>query len=159
MKVYYGDGKGKTAAAIGQSVMAASEGKNVIIIQFLKARNKDEISFLSRLEPEIKLFRFEKSDRCFQDLSPDEQAEERMNLRNGMNYARKVMSTGECSVLILDEVLGLLENSIITVEDLAHIKELSDETELILTGTRMQAGLMELADEVYCLDTVKKQHM
>ena len=56
IKVYYGDGKGKTTAAIGQGIMAASEERSVIIIQFLKSRNREEMSFISRLEPEIKLF-------------------------------------------------------------------------------------------------------
>ena len=55
IKVYYGDGKGKTTAAIGQGIMAASEERSVIIIQFLKSRNREEMSFISRLEPEIKL--------------------------------------------------------------------------------------------------------
>ena len=101
IKVYYGDGKGKTTAAIGQGIMAASEERSVIIIQFLKSRNREEMSFISRLEPEIKLFRFEKSDACFADLTPEQKADEKANLRNGMNFARKVLSTGECNVLIL----------------------------------------------------------
>ena len=157
MKVYYGDGKGKTTSAIGQGILAASEGKNVIIIQFLKSKNQDEISFIRRLEPEIKLFRFEKSDACFADLTQEQQEEESMNLRNGMNYARKVLTTGECSVLILDEVLGLLENRIVSMEDLKQLRSLADEneTELIFTGIHVSDALIELADEVYCIQTVK----
>ena len=46
MKVYYGDGKGKTASAIGQGLLAAAEGESVILIQFLKCRNDSEINFL-----------------------------------------------------------------------------------------------------------------
>ena len=74
LQVYTGNGKGKTTAAIGQGIMAASEERSVIIIQFLKSRNREEMSFISRLEPEIKLFRFEKSDACFADLTPEQKA-------------------------------------------------------------------------------------
>ena len=35
-EVYCGNGKGKTALAIGQSLRVATQGKSVIVIQFLK---------------------------------------------------------------------------------------------------------------------------
>ena len=159
MKVYYGDGKGKTASAIGQGLLAAAEGESVILIQFLKCRNDSEINFLARLEPEMKLFRFEKGDAAFSELTPEQQAEESMNMKNGMNFARKVLATGECGVLILDEVLGLLENQIIGLEELRALKEQAKASgvELIMTGIHMQDAVLELADEVYSLDTVKSQ--
>lgn len=155
MKVYYGDGKGKTMSAIGRAILEASEGNQVIIIQFLKGRNPCEMSFLGRLEPEIKLFRFEKSDAGFSELTPEQRDDEIRNLRNGMNFARKVLSTGECGVLILDEVLGLLENEIISVEELRQLKNLAEETEIICTGTHAGKDLIDLADEVYRLESVK----
>ena len=34
-EVYCGNGKGKTALAIGQSLREATQGKSVIVIQFL----------------------------------------------------------------------------------------------------------------------------
>ena len=30
-------------------------------------------------------------------------------MKNGLNFAKKVLATGECDVLILDEALGLVE--------------------------------------------------
>ncbi|MBQ1688252.1 MAG: cob(I)yrinic acid a,c-diamide adenosyltransferase, partial [Lachnospiraceae bacterium] len=36
VQIYYGNGKGKTTAAMGQSIRAASKGLRTIIIQFLK---------------------------------------------------------------------------------------------------------------------------
>ena len=38
-EVYCGNGKGKTALAIGQSLRVATQGKSVIVIQFLKGRD------------------------------------------------------------------------------------------------------------------------
>ena len=114
--VFCGEGKGKTSAALGQAIFGASRGKSVIIIQFLKGKTGEKIDFIKRLEPEIKVFSFEKSDTDYQSLTPEEQQEEVMNIRNGMNFARKVLSTGSCDILILDEVLGVVDKVIITEE-------------------------------------------
>lgn len=149
VKIYYGEGKGKTIAAIGQAIRAASQGKSVIIIQFLKGKNDDEISFLKRLEPQIKLFRFEKSKNFYQELTIDEQQEEIMNIRNGICFAKKVLVTEECDVLILDEILGLVDNHIMKTEELKNLIAAKDEnTELIMTGIHMDEDIRDLADEI-----------
>ena len=149
VKVYCGDGRGKTTAAIGRAICAASQGKTVIIIQFLKGRNEEELSFIKRLEPEIKLFRFEKSEDFYDQLTQAQQSEEVINIKNGINFARKVVQTGECDVLILDEILGLLDNKIITIEDIEKITEnKGEEMELIFTGRFINEELMKIADSV-----------
>ena len=101
--IYCGEGKGKTTAAIGQGIQEASQGRSVIIIQFMKERNAEAIGFVQRLEPEIKLFRFQKAEEAVEDLPDAEKAEEIKNLKNALNFARKVLVTEECDVLILDE--------------------------------------------------------
>lgn len=156
IQIYCGDGRGKTTAAIGQAIRAASQGKTVTIIQFLKGRNDEEISFIKRLEPEIKLFRFEKSDEFYDQLSQTQQSEEVMNIRNGINFARKVVQTGGCEVLILDELLGLLDNKIITMDDIREITEhKSEDMELIFTGRSINDEIMEIADSVSKVETLK----
>ena len=116
--IYTGDGRGKSPAAIGRAVQAAVEGKRVVIIQFLKGKGLGDSDFLRRMEPEIKLFRFEKSDGNFVELPEEKKQEEIQNIRNGIGFAKKVLTTGECDLLILDEVLGLVEKDIITEDDL-----------------------------------------
>ena len=75
VQVFYGPGKGKTSAAVGQCIRAASLGQSVIIIQFLKGKDAEEFNFLERLEPDIKLFRFEKSEESYDLLLPSQQKE------------------------------------------------------------------------------------
>ena len=113
--IYSGDGHGKSPAALGEAVLTAAAGGSVVIIQFLKGKGLKDTEFIHRLEPEIKIFRFEKSDVNFEELPEDKKHEEILNIKNGLNYAKKVLSTGECDLLILDEVLGLIDNRIITV--------------------------------------------
>ncbi|MDE5596831.1 MAG: cob(I)yrinic acid a,c-diamide adenosyltransferase, partial [Lachnospiraceae bacterium] len=115
--IYSGEGHGKSPAALGRALQTACRGENVVIIRFLKGRGLSDSDFVKRLEPEIKIFRFEKSDENFVNLSEERKAEEICNIKNGLNFAKKVMNTDECSLLILDEVLELLDNYINSVQD------------------------------------------
>lgn len=151
-----GEGKGKTSAALGRGIFGASKGKSVIIIRFLKGKGGEQVDFIKRLEPEIKVFSFEKWDTDYQSLSLEEQQEEAVNIRNGINFARKVMATDGCDILILDEVLGLVDRGIITEEELKALVEAKDESmELVLTGINMCDSLFPYADDVVRIDTLK----
>ena len=119
IQVICGPGKGKTASALGRGISALIHGKNVIMVQFLKgSMDSDNMEVLKRLEPEFKLFRFEKSPVVFDQLSEEEKEEARINIRNGLNFSKKVLVTGECDILILDEILGILDEGILTLEEL-----------------------------------------
>ena len=113
---------GKTSAALGKGVRAASEGKSVVVIQFLKEKKTENVEeFFKRLEPEIRLFRFEKFPEEYESLTEREREEENLNIKNGLNFARKVLQTEECDVLILDEILGLTDRGIVTAEELKKL--------------------------------------
>ena len=156
VQVFYGPGKGKTSAAVGQCIRAASLGQSVIIIQFLKGKDAEEFNLLERLEPDIKLFRFEKSEESYDLLLPSQQKEEKQNILNGFNFAKKVIDTGECDVLVLDEVLGLLDIGLIEVSDIIKLIELRDDyTRLVLTGRNLPEELREYVNIISKLDLEK----
>lgn len=156
VQVFYGPGKGKTSAAVGQCIRAASLGQSVIIIQFLKGKDAEEFNFLERLEPDIKLFRFEKSEESYDLLLPSQQKEEKQNILNGFNFAKKVIDTGECDVLVLDEVLGLLDIGLIEVSDIIKLIELRDDyTRLVLTGRNLPEELRGYVNIISKLDLEK----
>ena len=145
IQIYYGEGRGKSTAALGNALRKADAGKNVIIVQFLKAKKEEPGELLQRLEPEIKFLA-----ECFADLSEDEKKEESANMKNGLNFARKVLATSECDLLVLDEILGVVDAGVISVEELcAIIRAKTEETDVILTGRRLPEELREIADEVY----------
>ena len=154
--VYCGTGRGKTSAALGNAIFAAERGEHVIIIQFMKAKSRDEYSIIKRMEPDIRVFRFEKSDIEFQLLPPEKQEEEKQNIRNGLSYGKKVLATGECDMLILDEALGLIELGILTVEELQKIiSAATTPVNIILTGRVLDDAIKEVADEVYFINREK----
>lgn len=147
VQVYYGEGRGKTTAAVGQCIREASQGLDVIMIQFLKGKSAEEFSFLRSLEPQIKLFRFEKESEYYEKLPLERQQDEKQNILNGFHFARKVVETHECDVLILDEVLGLIDLDIISIQDVIELIEAMDDScRLVMTGLRMPEELMPYVD-------------
>lgn len=156
IQIYYGEGRGKSTAALGNALRKADAGKNVIIVQFLKAKTEEPGEVLQRLEPDIKFFRFEKLAECFAELSEEEKQEESVNMKNGLNFARKVLATSECSLLVLDEVLGLVDAGVISVDDLKNVIQAKTEgTDLILTGRVLPEEIGEIADEIYNIASEK----
>ena len=154
-EVYCGSGKGKTTLAIGQCLRASAKGKSVIIIQFLKGRERRELDFLEDVDNlDFKIFRFEKRDCCYEDLTEEEKAEEKSNILNGLNFARKVIATQECDFLLLDEILGLLDYGITTEEAIGEILKMKDESmHILLTGSTLPEGLRKYADSITTLTT------
>ena len=91
VEIYCGQGRGKTSCAIGQCVKAAGQEKQIIMVQFLKGKETEELSFFKRLEPEVQLFRFEKYERLYEDLNEEEKKEQDHFIYNGLKYAHKVI--------------------------------------------------------------------
>lgn len=157
VQVYGGNGHGKSATALGKAIKYAGKGKNVVIIRFLKGSQYSD--FYKRLEPEIKIFCFEKSEGLFELLTDEQKQEEIDNIRNGLNFAKKVLTTDGCDLLVLDEVLGLIDNNIITIEDLKHILDVkSEDVSIIMTGTYLGEEVCHIADEVYRIDAVVSEN-
>ena len=53
LHLYWGDGKGKTTAAMGLALRALGSGKRVVIVQFLKGGQSGEIPLLAQLGAKI----------------------------------------------------------------------------------------------------------
>lgn len=148
IQVYYGPGMGKTSAALGNAVRAAAAGKSVYIIQFLKGQLEGD--YLKRLEPEIKEFSFERSTHSFGELDDDAKKEEKQNIINGLGFAKKVLTTGECDILVLDEFLGLSDEGIVTEDQMVDVLESgSGLTQIILTGTYLPFSVRQISEQVF----------
>ena len=154
-EVYCGSGKGKTTLAVGQCLRASANGKSVIIIQFLKGKERRELDFLEELEnQDIKIFRFEKMEKCYEQLNDQEKEEENNNILNALNFARKVIATQECDFLLLDEILGLVDMGIVTVDTVADILKQKDESmHIVMTGWNLPEELRPYVDVITTLNT------
>ena len=156
IQAIYGEGKGKTSAAIGQSIQAVSNGKRVVFISFLKGKCLEDYSCLERLEPDIKVFCFEKEEECYAELNAEQKEEEKQNIINGVHFANKVVETGECDLLVLDEVLGLLDLGILSIQDLYKlIERCGTDMDLIMTGKCVPKELLQHIDIVSEIQLIK----
>lgn len=150
LQIYHGTGRGKTTAALGLGIRAAGNGKQVIMVQFLKGRSSGTLEYLKKLEPELQIFRFERAGSRFSDLSPEQQKEQVDNIQTALLYTKKVLDTCQCDLLILDEIFGLIDYGIISEDELEELVSLrGDSVDLILTGRHMPERFMDIADSVY----------
>ena len=79
--------------------------------------------------------------------------DEVVNIRNGLNYAKKVLTTEECDLLILDEALGLVDQNIVTEEELECILNCRDQVNVIVTGKVLTEGIRRMADKIECVES------
>lgn len=149
-EVYCGSGRGKSTLAIGQSIRAAVQGKSVIIVQFMKGKEHRDMDFLEDLENmDIKIFRFEKLENCYDELTEEEKEEEKLNIQNAWNFARKVIVTQECDFLLLDEILALPELGIVSEDAIAEVLHQKDDSmHIVMTGREISPGLRKHVDSV-----------
>lgn len=156
VQIYCGNGKGKTTAAIGLGIRAIGRDLKVIMIQFLKNPDTGECKTLKALEPDFKVFHFEKPRGFTWSLTPEEREEKKLEIKNAMNFARKVLDTGECDILILDEILGAIQAGFVVEDEVSNmIDNKPDTVELVLTGRVLPDALAKKANYISKIEAVK----
>lgn len=155
--VYYGAGRGKTSLAIGQGIRTVGEGKKAVMIQFLDYNNTKEVIPLKKLEPDFRVFRFEKQRQevnLSDEITRKEIGDE---IRLEFQFANKIIETGECDLLILDGILEAVGQGFIEEDALlACLAKKEENMDLILTGGPVFEKLTAVADSVYHISIEKK---
>ncbi len=131
--IYYGDGDGKTSAALGHAVRSLGHGQTIRIFCFLKGRtNMGEYLHLQQQENvTIELCGAVK----FIVGKKNREIHERLT-RQCLKKVRKILREQSCDLLILDEILYALHFKLITVKELLDLVDLRGKTHIILTGGR-----------------------
>ena len=155
--VYYGDGKGKTTLAIGQGIRAVGEGLSVVMIQFLDYNNTKEGLALKKLEPDFRVFRFEKIRPYIDGLDENGRKELESELKNAFNFSKKILETGECDMLILDGIMNVVAQGFLKAEDIRDILEKKQSyMDVLITGSSGCEEVLQAADYVYHICTEKR---
>ncbi len=154
--VYYGDGKGKTSLAVGQGVRAVGEGLSVVMIQFLDFNNTKEGIPLKKLEPDFRIFRFEKIRPSYAKKDETIRKEILSEVRNAFNFAKKISETGECDMLILDGMLDAITLDYIHESEFSDILQRKPSyMDVLITGIHGSSVIAEQADYVFHICTEK----
>jgi len=153
VRVYTGEGEGKTLAAFGLALRAIGHGQRVVVIQFLKGR-KDvgEYRVKEKLSPNLEVYQFGREEL----VSPrfPEQADYEL-AKKGIEFAKQVLQL-KPDVLILDEVNLAVFYGLISVKDVLDvIKEASDDMVIVLTGRYAPKEFIEIADLVTEMKKIK----
>lgn len=134
--LYWGDGKGKTTAAIGLALRALGRGRKVVVVQFLKDGSSGEIEPLRRLGGVV----YACPNAKFTWLM---NAAERAQARENATLALKTALAQPFDLLVLDEACAAWQNDLVDRELLHQAVTCAGaSSEVVLTG-RTPAGWMQ----------------
>ena len=143
LHLYYGDGKGKTTAAMGLALRALGSGKKVVVLQFLKGGQSGEIPLLEQLGATI--YRGKAGQKFVFQMNEAEKAATR-DLQN-RNLA--AATTEDADLLVLDEAgsaweLDMVDKALLQKAVLAR----PAAQECVLTAHAAPRWMLEAADYV-----------
>lgn len=139
--LYWGEGKGKTTAAMGLALRALGAGKRVVIVQFLKGGETGEVPLLRGLGAEI--FRGKAGQKFVFQMNEEEKKENRALQTE--NLCRALERPAD--LLILDEACaawqtGMVDRTLLQEAVLGK----PAARELVLTGREPAPWMREAAD-------------
>jgi len=151
-RIYTGDGKGKTTAALGLAIRAAGAGLRVLFAQFVKGMEYSEMKALQRFADLITVRQYGRG--CF--IYGEPAADDCAAARSGLDDIRSALVSGDYDVVILDEA------NIATSVGLFSVRELLDvvatrpaHVELVITGRDADPRVIAAADLVTEMREVK----
>ena len=154
IRVYTGDGKGKTTAALGLAWMAISRGLKVFMVQFLKAPDTSGEHFAAKQFSPLFTIR-PMGRRGFigrRRLEPEDRAAG----QRALEEAREAMLGGDYAMIILDEANVAVDLKVIEVQQLLDLIAAKPENvQLVITGRNAPPEVVDLADTVIEMTKIK----
>lgn len=152
--IYYGNGKGKTTAAVGQVIRAAGHGLKVLVFQFLKDNSSGERVVLEAV-PGITCLPGREKVKFFNQMNGEEKAELRHYNTKALDEIVKFCSPFD--VLFLDEALCAVQLGLLNEDKLLSFLEHKPRgLEVILTGHEASQRMIDMAD--YATKVCKVKH-
>jgi cob(I)alamin adenosyltransferase len=152
VQVYFGRGKGKTTAAIGQGVRATGHGFKVYMIQFMKGNYK-----YGEIEAIRNIANFDLKQFGNTELIAEPGEFDLEEGKKALDYAKEIILSDDYDIVILDEVGVAVSMNVIPVEPVLELIKIKPEkVELILTGgPKMHPKIKEVADLVTEMRMIK----
>ena len=143
LHLYYGDGKGKTTAAMGLALRALGSGKKVIVVQFLKGGQSGEVPLLEQLG--AKIYRGKAGQKFVFQMNGAEKAATRQ-LQNA-NLTAAMAEPAD--LLVLDEAGSAWELDMVDKELLQKaVLSRPAGQECVLTAHAAPQWMLDAADYV-----------
>ena len=149
--IYYGNGKGKTSAAIGLGIRACGQDLKVVIAQFLKSDNSGEIKVIKNISNFCTLESPQKLPFYFQ-MNDSQKLEYNDFALTLFNNAKDF----DGDVYILDELLDAVQLNIIPLDYVVtFLKENSSKKEIVITGHSVIEEIFSCADYISEIKKIK----
>ena len=144
--LYFGDGKGKTTAAVGLSVRAAGAGKRVLFAQFLKDGSSSELNILRALQ-KVEVACCEQNFGFFRSMDEQTKAAARLTYSALLEDVMRKSADG-VDLFVLDEAVAACNHGLIEEATLIDFLRRRPETlEVVLTGRNPSQHLLDAADD------------
>jgi cob(I)alamin adenosyltransferase len=154
--IYYGNGKGKTTAALGVALRAIGYNHNVCMIQFIKGEwDYGELYSSNKLKPNIELI---VTGKGFIGIIDDDHLIEEhiQSSKNALKIAREKIGSNKYNIIILDEINYALKLNLITENEVIDLLDSKPkELNIIMTGNYLSDKILEIADLVTEMKEVK----
>lgn len=146
--IYYGDGKGKTTAAIGLAVRAAGSKMKVLFVQFLKTEFSGERHILSHTENVTLTFCPLELKFTFQ-MDDKEKAQAAKIFKGIFDSAVTTALTEKYDMVVLDEVFEAINAHMLSESEVYEfITNAPSSMEIVMTGHNPPQKFMDCADYI-----------
>ena len=146
--IYYGDGKGKTTAAIGLAVRAAGSKMKVLFVQFLKTEFSGERHILSHTENVTLTFCPLELKFTF-DMDDKEKAQAAKIFKGIFDSAVTTALTEKYDMVVLDEVFEAINAHMLSESEVYEfITNAQSSMEIVMTGHNPPQKFMDCADYI-----------
>lgn len=139
--LYWGEGKGKTTAAMGLALRALGAGRKVVIVQFLKGADTGEIPILRQLGAVV--YRGKVGQKFVSRMTEAEKAATRTLQNQNLLAALEQ----QADLLILDEACAAWQLNMADRDLLRRaVEQKPEQQEVVLTGRAPADWMRTLSD-------------
>lgn len=147
--LYYGDGKGKTTAALGLGLRALGAGMRVLLAQFLKGMNSSELQALRCFGNRFCLVPGTPTTKFTKYMTPEELKATLQNQAQMFAAAQEATLSGKAELVILDELVDAVRLGAISFEQVRQfLTDSNRRCEVVITGHAPGPEWIALCDYV-----------
>lgn len=156
LHIYYGDGKGKTTAAVGLTVRAAGRGMKVLFVQFLKSEDSGERKVLEQIDSVTLTPCPLELDFTF-NMSDSQKIHASKIFRDMFDHSVRMALLGKYNMIVMDEIFSAIESKMISESEVYEfLTNAPAKLEIVLTGHHPPEKFIQTAD--YVSRIVKEKH-
>ena len=154
--IYYGDGKGKTTAAVGLTARAAGSNMKVLFVQFLKTEFSGERHTLYHTE-NVTITSCPIELKFTYEMDEKERVQSAKIFKDMFDNGVTTALMERYDVVILDEVFDVINHDMISEAEVYEFITNAPKTmEIIMTGHNPSARFLDIAD--YMTEFKKIRH-